>query len=485
MAISTKSRSRKTALDGAIACGQKFSQWVYQWLVPAAESSEYRTWRQQFMRDRVRLAWWIAALCFLTIVAVNFYVLFFHASQYDADMAKIYGSKTLGGLTRQVTLVSSIVLGCCLFISWLMQRIRWFQHRPMLLFLSLSCSLTLSEQVVGTFFRLPIPPEWTLEFLGQALLIPVCWRLHLLLQLMPTLYYAIVNPLFGITSIGERSIYDAYNVGMIVRLSWVCLICNLAVYLYEQLKRSEFEAQRQLKVFLHSVSHDLRNPVMGTSIVLANLLRKSEQQVTLDRSLLERLQQGNDRQLTLINSLLEAHNTEIQGVQLICEPFSLQDVIDSVLSDLLPILEQHQINLRDRVPANLPLVNGDAHQLWRVYCNLITNAIKHNPNGITVTLTADVIKPEARGKNLFCSDVHDCKQRWLRCSVQDTGVGIEPQHRQNLFNLYTRGSRARYMPGLGLGLYLCKQIITAHGGTMEVSSDRGKGTTFWFTLPLA
>jgi nitrogen-specific signal transduction histidine kinase len=486
MATHTKSRSVKTALDGAIVRVQRLYQWLYQRLMPTTESAEYQAWRQQFMRDRIRLAWWITCPCFLTIVAVNVYVLFFNASQFDADMAKFYGSASIGGLARQLTIASSIVMGLCLFTCLGMQRIRWFQRRPVLLFLALTWSTTLSEQIVSTFFGLPAPPNWTLQSLGQALLIPVCWRLHLLSQLVPTAYYAIVNPLFGLTKIGERSIYSAYSIGTITNLLWVCLICNLAVYLYERLKRSEFEVQRQLKVFLHSVSHDLRNPVMGTSIVLNNLLKQSEQRITLDRSVLERFRQGNDRQLTLINSLLEAHNTEIQGVQVACKPLALQDVIKSVLSDLLPVLEQHQITLQDYIPSNLPLILGDAHQLWRVYCNLITNAVKHNPNGIMVTLTAEVVESEERRKKPFQPKLQCLsKKQWLRCSVHDTGVGIEPQHCQSLFDLYARGSRARYMPGLGLGLYLCKQIITAHGGQMGVISDRGKGATFWFTLPLA
>ncbi|NJR61238.1 MAG: hypothetical protein HC769_21830, partial [Cyanobacteria bacterium CRU_2_1] len=72
----------------------------------------------------------------------------------------------------------------------------------------------------------------------------------------------------------------------------------------------------------------------------------------------------------------------------------------------------------------------------------------------------------------------------IRCTVQDTGIGIDPDQSDRLFDLYTRGSRARYMPGLGLGLYLCRQIIAAHGGEIGVNSRPGEGATFWFTLPV-
>lgn len=485
MAIRNKSHGVRTTLDDAFTWGLGFCQQLYQEISPGTESAEYQAWRQQFMRDRIRLAWCIIFPCFLTIVAVTFYILFINAGEFDADMESLYGSASLGDLARQLAITSSIVVGVCLCICLLMQQMRWFQRRPMLLFLALSWSITLADQIVGTVLGVPVPPNWTLAFLGQALLIPVYWQLHLLAQLVPAAYYTIVNPLLGFTTIGDRSVYDVYSIGALINLVWVCVICNLAVYLYERLKRSEFEAQRELKIFLHSVSHDLRNPVMGTSIVLKSLLKKTDQKLTLDRSILERLQQGSDRQLMLINSLLEAHDTEVQGVQLTCEPLMLRSVVASVLSDLLPILEHHQINLVDRIPSNLPLVRGDAHQLWRLYCNLITNAIKHNPNGITVTLTAERVAPDERWRTPRQPNRQDsAKTQWVRCTVEDTGVGIEPQQRQEMFNLYARGSRARHMPGLGLGLYLCKQIILAHGGQIGIISDRGKGTTFWFTLPV-
>ncbi|MFE1743984.1 sensor histidine kinase [Coleofasciculus sp. H7-2] len=75
--------------------------------------------------------------------------------------------------------------------------------------------------------------------------------------------------------------------------------------------------------------------------------------------------------------------------------------------------------------------------------------------------------------------------RLLRCTIQDNGVGIPPQQQQRLFELYYRGVHSRYMPGLGLGLYLCQQIIKAHQGKIGVISQPGCGATFRFTLPVA
>jgi signal transduction histidine kinase len=74
---------------------------------------------------------------------------------------------------------------------------------------------------------------------------------------------------------------------------------------------------------------------------------------------------------------------------------------------------------------------------------------------------------------------------WLYCTVKDNGVGIEPEQCQKLFDPYFRGGQQQKSIGLGLGLYLCRQVIEAHGGEIGVESQVGAGTTFWFTLPIA
>jgi signal transduction histidine kinase len=75
--------------------------------------------------------------------------------------------------------------------------------------------------------------------------------------------------------------------------------------------------------------------------------------------------------------------------------------------------------------------------------------------------------------------------KMILCVVQDDGVGISPEQCEHLFELYVRGSRSRQSVGLGLGLYLCRQIIGAHGGKIGVISTPGAGAIFWFTLSLA
>lgn len=246
-----------------------------------------------------------------------------------------------------------------------------------------------------------------------------------------------------------------------------------------QQKMQELQEVNRLKdVFLHAVSHDLRTPVMGMLLVLKNLLKSEEpdaqkpalqETVRVSRSILERMVQSSDRQLTLINSLLEVHASEATGIILQPEPVQLGELIVSILKDLEPVIAKNQATCVNLVPATLPLIDADSHQLWRVFDNLVTNALKHNPPGIEVSVRA--IAEADR----------------LRCSVADNGVGmnLSAEEAANLFNPYYRGHESRHLTGIGLGLYLCRQIIKAHGGEIGVESQRGQGTKFWFTLPLS
>jgi PAS domain S-box-containing protein len=227
--------------------------------------------------------------------------------------------------------------------------------------------------------------------------------------------------------------------------------------------------EEALRVFFHAVSHDLRNPVLGTLMVLKNLLNKDptpHSLIPIPRSTLERMVQSSDRQLNLINSLMEAHINEVQGVILQSQKVQLYQVVEAAIADLKPMATENQVTLVNLVSVDLPTINADPIQLWRVFSNLIVNAIKHNPPGLNITVDAIV----------------DGNQ--IRCTVSDNGVGMSQQQRDRLFDLYFRGTNARNSVSLGLGLYLCKQIITAHGGKIGVMSTLEAGATFWFTLPL-
>jgi len=258
------------------------------------------------------------------------------------------------------------------------------------------------------------------------------------------------------------------------------------------------QAQESLRLFIHALSHDLRNPVAGMLMVLKNWQTKTGESIAIPRSVLERMIQGSEQQLRLINSLLEVHAGEVRGLVLHCDRVDLKAVVEAVATDLEPLMNEAQATFKNLIPDDLPAVNADNTQLWRVFSNLIANALKHNIPGLNLTVSAKVINvekvfinPSKLKQDIDKSPIPNSQSAipnspsMICCTVEDDGAGILPEQCEHLFDLYVRGYQSRHSVGLGLGLYLCRQIIGAHGGEIGVISSPGAGAIFWFTLPLA
>jgi signal transduction histidine kinase len=232
-------------------------------------------------------------------------------------------------------------------------------------------------------------------------------------------------------------------------------------------KMTELQELNQLKdVYLQAVSHDLRTGLLGMSMVLNNLSQSSSE-VTLSRPLLERMITSNERQLNLINSLLEDHFNEERDLELHCKPEQLDELIQNTIAECSSMLTQSQANLTQLLPPDIPSIAVDSTQLQQALKNLLINALKHNPPGLNLTLQVTV------------------EEQVIRLILQDDGVGMNQQQQKSLFKLYIRGLHTQHLTGIGLGLYQCRQIINAHGGEIGVISAPGAGSTFWFTLPRA
>ena len=444
----------------------KFLQhWVDKLFKPPEESPDYRAWKQKLFRDRLLICFWIVLLCIIAFAIKDFIEVYLpeNSQRFIEDSGierlKFYRARTI----YPYSAIASISIWC----GYRLSKDR-FKHHTSAVFLALVWTQTLCSPVVGSFLGEPSLGDvrhWGLVFLGMAILIPLRWRIHLVAQLGLIIYYLAVMPLLGMLGFIKVDISCIFDPDTLIPLLLVCPIAIVAISMYERLQQQQFESRRELKVFLHSVTHDLRTPVMASSMVLENLLQQPGKKLTLDRSVLERLHQGSDRAHKMINSVIEAHDTEVNGIVITSQPCRIDDLVNSVLIDLRPMLSEHQAIVDNRVVSNLPQVIADPIQLWRVLNNLITNALKHNRNGVGITIDATV------------------ERGWLYCTVSDDGVGIPQDRGDRLFKLYSRGKRSRYMPGLGIGLYICRQIIMAHGGEIGVVSDRGDGATFWFTLP--
>lgn len=254
-----------------------------------------------------------------------------------------------------------------------------------------------------------------------------------------------------------------------------------------QQKMQELQEVNRVKdVVLHTVSHDLRTSVMGNLMVLNNLLSQGQggrgkqggeevvgvsvapSSIPVSRTVIERMIQGNTRQLAMIDSLLEIHASVEQGVVLHRESLNLHTLSRTVIKDLSQVLAQNQASVNNLIPVDLPLVLADPKLLHKVFVGLLSQSLQNNPPGINFTLKAKV------------------ETAMIRCTIQDDGVGMSKLECDRLFDLYVRDPQERCSTGIGVKLFLCRQIIKAHGGEMGViSSSRNRGITFWFTLPLA
>lgn len=235
-----------------------------------------------------------------------------------------------------------------------------------------------------------------------------------------------------------------------------------------QLNMQQLQATNEVKDrLLHAVAHDLRTPIVGMLMFLKRLQTKSQDDVTIPRAVLDRIVESGDRQLSLIRSLLEDYSSESQELVLNCQLVSLTTLIQETLEDLEPLLSQNHV-LLNPIMNDLPLINADLIHLRRVIENLITNALKHNPPDITITVET---------MNLGSS---------VKCTIADNGVGMTQAQCEQLFKKpYLRVGQNTHRTGLGLGLFLCNQIIVAHGGQIGVNSRPNAGAEFWFTIPLA
>ncbi|MEH2210902.1 sensor histidine kinase [Nostoc sp.] len=265
-----------------------------------------------------------------------------------------------------------------------------------------------------------------------------------------------------------------------------------------QQKMQEVEKLHRVKdVVLHTVAHDLRTSVMGNLMVLKNLLNQgageqgsrreitaslsplpsipsaplplshAQSSIPISRSIIERMIQGNDRQLTMINSLLEINSCEKQGLEIKIEPVQFSTLLGGTFSQLEPMLIQNQATLKNLVPADLPLVMADGTRLQKVLVNLIAHSLHNNPPGLNFTLSATV------------------EGGMIRTQIQDDGVGMSKVECDRLFDLHVRDPQDCCSTSIGLKMYLCRKVIKAHGGEIGVMSNRKRGLTFWFTLPLA
>ena len=226
--------------------------------------------------------------------------------------------------------------------------------------------------------------------------------------------------------------------------------------------------EEQRENYVHMISHDLRTPltaIQGHAQLLQRMLQKAGRDGPEHRCA-EAIITGTRRMSSMIQDLVDAARLEAGQLRLNRIPLDLRFFVLELKERLGEAMETRRI--RVEAPEGLPMVSGDPSRLERILTNLLTNALKYSDPGTEVT----VILRQTDGE--------------VVTSVIDRGPGIPPKELPNLFQRYRRIRPAReHRDGLGLGLYITKGLVEAHGGRIWAQSEAGKGSVFSFSLPMA
>ena len=242
--------------------------------------------------------------------------------------------------------------------------------------------------------------------------------------------------------------------------------------LYKRLAHTAEELKRLNRVkddFLSTVSHELKTPLTTIKGFIAILLMEEAGNLNDQQKQFLKMVTGSVGRLeALISDLLDIAKLE-GGVAMETEPVSLIELAKACVESLSVRAGQKNIKLEGEFPSSMPVVLADQQWISQVIDNLISNAIKFTPEGGRVTVSVQ----DKGGLALVC--------------VQDTGVGIKEEERQNLFHKFYRAPShaAMNVPGTGLGLAITKSVVEKHGGNIWVESTKGEGSKFYFVLPVA
>jgi two-component system sensor histidine kinase KdpD len=225
------------------------------------------------------------------------------------------------------------------------------------------------------------------------------------------------------------------------------------------------ENERLRSALLDSVTHEFRTPLNVIKAKVTMMLSGGTLDEDRKRELLTNIDEETDRLNRLVAEAAEMSQLDAGKFELDLHPHSIQDALKPALEDAKASIESHTMEIV--VPPDLPMVRMDAQRIREVIVHLLDNAGKYSAPGTPIKVTAEV------------------KSERLEISVADRGMGIDSLEQTLIFDKFYRGGRQRYTsPGGGMGLPISKVIMGAHGGTIGVVSQLGKGSVFSISLPI-
>ena len=222
--------------------------------------------------------------------------------------------------------------------------------------------------------------------------------------------------------------------------------------------------------FLANMSHEFRTPlnaILGYTHML--LFGVSGAVTEVQRKSLSRIDSNSRHLLALINDILDITRIEAGRMPLTLTRFAIPELVSEVMAELEPIIKRSNLEVVGRISGKLPMLRSDRSKVKQIVLNLLSNALKFTPSG-TVTIRVS----------------QNVAARTITVGVTDTGVGIAREDQAKVFEDFRQldSSPTRGYGGTGLGLSICRRLSHMLGGTIELTSEVGKGSTFTLTLPL-
>jgi signal transduction histidine kinase len=265
-----------------------------------------------------------------------------------------------------------------------------------------------------------------------------------------------------------RDAFEPEEIELLAVLGRLVATAAQNIHAYDAERRTVEELRRLSTLradFVSLVSHELRSP-MAAVIGSARTLQRRWRELSPEHrdSFIALIADETDRLATLVADVLDTSRIDSGTFGYSFREVDMRSLVEEAVA--AAAAGQGEVELVSTVPGTLPAVYGDADRLRQVLANLIENAVKYSPDGETVEVRATAIDGRA-----------------VVVDVSDHGTGIAPEDHRVIFEKFGRARGQNAKPGTGLGLYIARSIMEAHGGTIDVASLPGRGSTFTLTLP--
>jgi signal transduction histidine kinase len=305
-----------------------------------------------------------------------------------------------------------------------------------------------------------------------------CRKYQVPLRQCPQFLFTAMGVAIILTTVSTYFIGISYNSDpemvalIVIGLTVVLLVISFIILQsFEQLA----ETNRLKTEFISIVSHQIRSPLTNlkwiVEILMSGILGKTEGK---EAEYYKILKENLERMQKLVSELLTVSRIEATKLVLKKEDFSMENLARDLVAEFEPLAKSSNIKLVTEFESGLPKVTSDPFQTLQVLENLLYNAIRYIGSPIGGKQGEIMLKLSRDG-------------RFVMCQVVDNGIGIPKDDQRYIFQKFFRADNVRryQTSGSGLGLYIAKNIIERSGGKMGFVSNEGKGTAFWFKLPIA